>query len=87
MEQVGRILSHISAVRNLAVNIFLMLSWVKIISRLIYTPQIVITPRLAGTMVKEDDSPGTFDQGARGILMPQLGVSCLALPYHLGVSF
>ena len=30
-------------------------------------------------MIKEDGSPGTFDQGARGIMMPQLGVSSLPL--------
>jgi len=39
----------------------------------------VITSRLATKMIKEDGSPGTFDQGARGIMMPQLGLSSLSL--------
>ncbi|KAJ3572288.1 hypothetical protein NP233_g3179 [Leucocoprinus birnbaumii] len=38
---------------------------------------VVITSQLATTMVKEDGTRGTFDEGAKGVMTPQLGPSYL----------
>ncbi|KXN80588.1 hypothetical protein AN958_10409 [Leucoagaricus sp. SymC.cos] len=40
-------------------------------------PQVVITSQMATKMVKEDGSRGTFDEGAKGMMVPQLGSSYL----------
>lgn len=39
--------------------------------------QIVVTSQLATKMVNADGSPGTFDSGARGVVLPQLGMFSL----------
>ncbi|KXN85507.1 hypothetical protein AN958_11245 [Leucoagaricus sp. SymC.cos] len=38
---------------------------------------VVITSQMATKMVKEDGSRGTFDEGAKGMMVPQLGSSYL----------
>ena len=44
--------------------------------------QIVTTSQMATKMVNPDGSSGSFDSGAKGIMVPQLGLSifCFSIP-------
>ncbi|KDR79965.1 hypothetical protein GALMADRAFT_62743 [Galerina marginata CBS 339.88] len=52
---------------------------------LISHSKVVTTSQLAVKMVNADGSPGTFDSGGRGTMLPQLGM--VNTTYHLTISY
>jgi len=75
MDRVKQALSKGSALQKLTVSFAAsrIITWW--INCLLF--QVVTTSQLATKMINADGSPGTFDSGARGIMLPSLGNSLL----------